>query len=183
MHERFNQQIVVQAYPAPGGQDPWSETAEAVAAILGGENSRFYWQIVQEGLAPRAGVWRVDYSDCGLMVLSAQCEPAFCDEVMEAMTHEAQRLIREGATEDEVQRVKNIRRTHIAVESETPYYRLGLLLDDLEYYGRPRTVAERLAEVDAVTTRRVAEYLERFPITTGGHAFSVGPRDWMPASA
>ena len=69
----------------------------------------------------------------------------------------------------------------MALESESPYYRLGQILDDVDYRGGPRTVQQRLAEVDAVSVESIAEYLDKYPITEGGHFISVGPRDWVPA--
>ena len=179
--ERFNRQELAWLYPSPCGEHPLSETADAVASILGGDNSRFYWEIVQTGIAPRAGVWRVDYADCGLMLLSGQCDADDCQTLVDAMHAEAVRLAREGVTDAEVQRVKNRRRTSLALESEAPYYRLGQLLDDIDYRNGPRTVEQRLTEVDAITPKSVAEYLEQYPITEGGHFISVGPRDWLPS--
>jgi len=55
--DRFAQQGVALAFSAPAATDPDSEVARATATILGGANSRFYWNIVQAGLAPRAGAW------------------------------------------------------------------------------------------------------------------------------
>jgi predicted Zn-dependent peptidase len=125
-------------------------------------------------------VFRVDYAECGLMMLSGECDPDSCGTLAEAMQREAAKMAREGARETAVQQVKNRRRTGLAIESEAPYYRLNQILDDIDYRGRPLTVQERLAQVDAVTPRTIAEYLERHPITDGGHFISVGPRDWLP---
>lgn len=177
--ERFNQQIIARVFITPGGADPDDETAEVVASILGGENSRFYWHIVQQGIAPRADAWRVDYAECGLLMLSGQCEPQHCERLAGALAQEAERVSREGVSDQEVQRVKNRRRTTIALESEAPYYRLGQLLDDVDYRKRPRTIEQRLQEIDAITPESVADYLRRYPITTGGHFISVGPRNWL----
>jgi len=47
--DRFKQQIVLIAHEAAPAVDAQDEEAEAVASILGGENSRFYWNIVQTG--------------------------------------------------------------------------------------------------------------------------------------
>ncbi|MEE8169602.1 MAG: hypothetical protein V3T70_03560, partial [Phycisphaerae bacterium] len=63
-------------------------------------------------------------------------------------------------------------------EAESPYSRLVQLADDVDTYGRPRTVAERMERVETLTARDVSEYLERWPITGDGHLFSVGPRRW-----
>ena len=67
--DRFHQQAIMLAYPAAAGTDPLDETAEAAAAILGGVNSRFYWNIMQKGLSPRAGAFRDEYADFGALTL------------------------------------------------------------------------------------------------------------------
>ncbi|MCH8880407.1 MAG: insulinase family protein, partial [Planctomycetes bacterium] len=169
-------------FPSNGGCDPLEESAETVASILGGDNSRFYWEIEQKGIAPSVSVWRIDYEDCGVMVLAGECDPEKCEELFDAMQAEAVKLTRDGPRPEEVQRVKNRRRTSLAIESESPYYRLGQLLDDVDYRGGPRTVEQRLAEVDAVSRKSIGEYLEEYPITEGGHVISVGPRDWIPSN-
>jgi predicted Zn-dependent peptidase len=176
--DRFQQQIVALNYPAASTVDPLYETANAIASILGGDNSRFFWNIVQAGLSPRAGAYHLDYADCGLMILSGQCEPAGAEQLTEAMRREAARIRHEPVAEREVQRVKNKRRTALAVEAEAPYYRLVQIMDDVDSRGAPRTVEERLAAVDAVSVKSVAEYFERFPIDRDGYLISVGPRHW-----
>ncbi len=179
--EQFKQQVLALTFPSIAATDPRIETASAAAVILGGENSRFFWNIVQKGLAPRAGAHHLDYTDCGVMILFAAGQPERSEEVLEAMRAEARRICREGVSASEVDRVKNKRRTSLAIEAEAPYYRLTQLIDDLEYHGRPRTVDETLAEVDAVSVDSIRDYLGAFPIDRGGHLTSVGPRNWPPA--
>ena len=154
------------------------ETAQAAAAILGGDNSRFYWKIVQTGLSPRAGAWRLEYSDGGLLILSAQCDPENTEKLLEVMRHEAAAMGRRPVEQHEVDRVKNRRRTSLAVEGESPYYRLVQVMDDVDYRGEPRTVEERLMAVEEVSHESIREYFERHPIDGEGHLCSVGPRNW-----
>ncbi len=178
--DRFQQQIVALSFPAVGASDPLVETAQALASILGGDNSRFFWNIVQTGLSPRAGAYHLDYADCGLLLLSGQCKPEGAEKLTEALQREAARVCKERVEEREVQRVKNKRRTALAVESEAPYYRLVQIMDDVDCRGAPRTVAERLADVDAVSADSIAEYLAGYPIDRDGFLISVGPREWPP---
>lgn len=180
--ERFKQHSVCWCYPGPALIDERdSEAADALAAILGGSNSRFFWNIVQQWIAPVASAWRVDYSDCGLMVLFGFCEPEHAPALSVALQREAERVTREGVTDEELGRVKNRRRTSLVVEAESPYHRLTQLADDVDVFGRPRTVAERMEAVESLTRERLAEYLERWPITRDGLMVSVGPRRWPEA--
>lgn len=179
--ERFNNQLVALNFVGPSANDPLDETAFAAAAILGGNNSRFYWNIVQAGLSPRASVFRYDLADCGLMILVGQTEPERIEELTEAMRTEAKKICSEKVKESEVQRVKNIRRTGLALEAESPYSRLSQIMHDVDYRGAPRTVAERLAAVDAITADTIAEYFTKYPIDRNGYTISVGPRNWPEA--
>ncbi len=176
--ERFNQQLIAISLEAPAATDSLHETAQAVAAILGGNNSRFYWNVVQTGLSPQAAAWRLDYADSGLLILSGQCEPKNAEELVEAMRREAATMCRQPVEQREIDRVKNRRRTSLAVEGESPYHRLVQVMDDVDYRGQPRTVEERLAAVERVSHASIREYLDRFPIDGAGHLVSVGPRDW-----
>ncbi len=99
----------------------------------------------------------------------------------EAMRAEARKICTEPVKESEVQRVKNLRRTSLATEAESPYHRLVQIMHDVDYHGVPRTVVQRLAAVDAVTVDSVAELFQRYPIDRNGYSISVGPRNWPEA--
>ncbi len=176
--DRFKQQLVVLTFPAVGACDPLAETASAVSTILGGENSRIFWNIMQTGLSPRASAYYMDYTDCGAMLLYGACQPENAEKLLQALRNEARRITREPVQVQEIDRVKNRRRTTLAVEAEAPYHRLTQLMDDMEYYGHPRTVDQMLAEVDAVSVESIREYMLRFPLDGPGHLASVGPRNW-----
>jgi len=176
--DRFKQQVVALTFPSIAATDPRIETASAAATILGGDNSRFYWNIVQKGLAPRAGAHHLDYADCGVMILYAACQPERSEEVLAAIRTEAKRMCEARVSQHEVDRVKTKRRTSLAVEAEAPYYRLTQLMDDMEDHGAPRTIEETLADVDAVSADSIHDYLQQCPINIPGHLTSVGPRNW-----
>ncbi|MBU0717680.1 MAG: insulinase family protein [Planctomycetes bacterium] len=176
--DRFNQQLVALTFPACSAADDLAETAEAAATILGGENSRFFWNIIQAGVSPRAGVYHLDYTDCGAMIFYGLCQPAGAEKLRDAFRAEAKRICAERVQDREVERVKNRRRTSLAVEAEAPYHRLTQLMQDMEHRGAPRTVEQMLAEVDAITAEGIHAYFEKYPINTEGHLTSVGPRRW-----
>ncbi|UCE60610.1 MAG: insulinase family protein [Phycisphaerales bacterium] len=176
--DRFQQQFLCLSFSSVSAADNLAETASAAATILGGSNSRFFWNIVQAGLSPRAGVHHLDYTNTGLMLLYGACQPENAEKLVDAMREEAKRICTERVQEHEVDRVKNRRRTSLAVESEAPYHRLVQLMDDMEYRGSPRTVEQMLAEVDAVSVDTIHEYFQRYPINGAGHLASAGPRRW-----
>jgi predicted Zn-dependent peptidase len=179
--DKFKQQIVALTFPSVGATHRWHETASAAATILGGDNSRFFWNIMQAGISPHTSAYAVPYEDCGVLILFGACEPVNAEKLHAAMRREADLICRAKVRQAEVDRVKNKRRTSLAVEAEAPYERLRQLMEDMDYRGAPRTVEQMLADVDAVTADTITEYFERYPVNVHGHFASVGPRAWPPA--
>jgi predicted Zn-dependent peptidase len=176
--ERFRQQSVVMAYPSvpPGHQD--EPVVEVLTALLGGPNSRCYWNMVQKGICNEAGAVALTYDGVGTIALYADGDPEEVDEFHSALVREAAGVMEIPFREDEVRRVRNRRRTMLAVESESPRSRLMQLIDDIETFDRPRSASERLDEIERVTPARIDEYLRRFPTRGDGYLLSVGQRDW-----
>lgn len=177
--ERFQQQTVIEYFPSVPQNHPETENIEAFVSLFGGVNSRCYWNIVQKGICPQAGAAWVSYQDCGLMVLHASGEPGRVAEMLAALRAQAQIVAQDGFRADEVQRVKNRRRTQLALEAESPKTRLMQLMSDIECYGYPKSAQASLAEVEAVSGASIAAYLRRYPITQGGTLLSCGPRDGL----
>jgi predicted Zn-dependent peptidase len=178
---RFNQQVIALCHAAPPAVDPLNDTADAAAVILGGENSRIFWNIVQTGISSRAGSFRLDYEDCALMILYGVTEPDNAEQLTDALRAEAAAICRQPVADHEIQRVRNKQQTLLAVEGESPYHRLTQVMDDVDYRGRPRTVEERLASVAAIGADSILECFRRYPLDGDGCLISVGPRNW-PAS-
>lgn len=175
--EQFKQQCLILIFPSVAHDSPDAETIEAFTSLFGGANSRCYWNIVQKGICSNAGAAWLSYRDCGLMALYADGEPEHCQEMLDALREQA-RLAVAGFRDDEVQRVKNRRRTQLALESESPKTRLMQIFDDLETFGKVRSPDERLAAVEAVSAATISDYLGRYPITSEGLLLSCGPRVW-----
>lgn len=176
--DRFQQQAVGLIYPAPSATHPDRENGDVLAAVLGGQNSRFFWNIVQAGIAPHVAAGRLDYCDDGMMIAFGFAEPSKVEALADAMRKEIDKISADGVTEEEVQRVKNRTRTALATESEAPYYRLMQMIHDIDVLGRPRSVTERLADVDAVTPSSIRSYLEAWPLGDAMGVASLGPCEW-----
>ncbi|MFQ5805908.1 MAG: M16 family metallopeptidase [Phycisphaerae bacterium] len=176
--EQFKQQSLILVFPSVPSGHRDTETIEVFQSLFGGMNSRCYWNIVQKGICSQAGAAWLSYGDCGLLALYADGEPERCEEMLAALREQARDVSENGFRPDEVQRVKNRRRTHLALEGESPRTRLMQLVDDLEAHGYVRTTDTRLAAVEAVSEKTIAGYLERFPITGDGLLLSCGPREW-----
>jgi predicted Zn-dependent peptidase len=176
--DRFQQQAIALCFPAPAATHPDRETADVMASILGGHNSRFYWNIIQTGIAPHISAGRLEYCDAGMMMVFGFCEPAKTQVLYDAMRREIADFTEKGVTADEVERVKNRTRTGLATEAEAPYYRLMQLAGDLSSLDRPRDVTERLQAIESVTPEMIKRYLREWPMTGEGWLTSLGPLNW-----
>lgn len=176
--DRFNQQSIVLIYDAPDASSAHVETIDALTSIVAGPNSRCYWNIQQKGICPQAGAAWLAYRDCGMLAFYADGDPEACEAMHTALKTEIDTLIREGVSEAEVERVKNRRRTHLALEAENPRTRIMQMLEDVETVGQVQTAAARLEAVAKVTPATIAAYLEEYPISGEALTLSVGPRDW-----
>ncbi|MBI5865457.1 MAG: insulinase family protein [Planctomycetes bacterium] len=175
---QFKQQTILEIFSSVPQSSPWAETIEVFTALFGGLNSRCYWNVVQKGVCTQAGAAWLAYEDFGAIALFANGEPDKAEEMLAAVRQQAREVVESGFRPDEVQRVKNRRRTQLALEAESPRTRLMQLIDDIETQGRPRTSDAHLAAVEAVTPQRIAEYLKAYPITGEGLLLSCGPRAW-----
>ena len=175
---QFNQQSVILLYPSVPDGHPHSETIEVFQSLFGGTNSRCFWNIIQKGTCTQAGVAWLNYGDCGMLGFYADGEPDRCEQMVAALREQIDAVVHDGCLEDELRRVKNRKRTHLALEAESPRTRLMQLVDDLEGRDTLRTADERLAAIEAVTVDSIAAYFEEYPITGDGLLLSAGPRDW-----
>jgi len=175
---RFKQQSLVLLYPSVPSGHADDESVETLVSILGGPNSRCYWNIIRKGICIEAGALWLAYRDYGALVLYADGQPERCEEMLAALRQEARAICQEGPRPAEVRRVKNRRRTQLALETENPRTRLMQMVDDLETKGYVRTPAARLAAAEAVSEQTIMRYLWRCPIDGEGLLLSCGPRDW-----
>ena len=177
--DQFKQQSIILVFPAVAQADPRTEVVEAFQSLFGGANSRCYWNIVQKGICSAAGAAWLDYSDHGMLALYADGEPERAEEMLEALQEQAKDVMKRGFTDHEVQRVRNRRRTTLALEGENPRTRMMQLVDDLSGYGFARPAEARLAEVEAVQPKAIDRYLSDYPLTAEPLLLTAGPRDWL----
>ncbi|MBU0639938.1 MAG: insulinase family protein [Planctomycetes bacterium] len=176
--EQFQQQSLALIYPSIPYGAADEELTEAFTALFGGSNSRCYWNIVQKGICVQAGAVWLAYQDCGLMVLYADGDAERCEQMLAALREQAEAVCKSGFRPDEVQRVKNHRRTQLALEAENPRTRIMHLIDDVEARGYVRTTDARMAAVDAVSVKALSDHLAAYPVTGEGLLISAGPRVW-----
>ena len=141
----------------------------------GGMSSRLFTTIREErGLAYTVYSFRASYADTGAWGVYAGTTPEQVGTVLDLIHTELERMVRDGITEDELDRARGAMRGGLALAMEDANSRMIRLGRD-ELVGAPHlSVGERLAKVEAVTLddiRMVAESLLSGPKVIG----AVGP--------
>ncbi|MEX2654201.1 MAG: pitrilysin family protein [Acidimicrobiia bacterium] len=157
-----------------GDEQRWA--LEVMNHVLGGGmSSRLFTTIREErGLVYTVYSFRASYADTGAWGVYAGTTPDQVGTVLDLIHIELDRMVREGITEDELDRARGAMRGGLALAMEDANSRMIRLGRD-ELIGAPHlSVGERLAKVEAVTLdeiMNVAESLLTGPKVIG----AVGP--------
>lgn len=177
--DKFKQQALMLCYPAPSAHDD-DPRITVLSRILSGANSRIFWNVIQQGICPDAGAFHLDHSDIGLFVLYGLCEPDRAETVLDALKAEASRMMVDGPSEFEVERVKNTVRTQLARAGDGPMRRLLQVASDIEIVGKPRTLDQVMKIIEDVNVDDINALMKEYPIIGEDNSMlvSVGPRDF-----
>ena len=162
--EKLNQEQVVLLSPAPAADSLERYAADTLAMIVGDDSgSRFYWALVDPGLADSADMSFHDYDGTGSYFTSMSCEPENTADnlaMIQEILHEVQR---EGVSDEELTVAKSKILSRVVRGSERPMGRMQALGMSWTYLKTYRSVDEELARFDAVTLKDVRDVLDRFP--------------------
>lgn len=175
--EQVVREHIAIAYPAPPDADTWSAAADLTAAYLGASsNSRLFWTVVQKGLADEASADYFGFSDAGLFYLYVSVDPENVSQVLETVREELAALKR-GVDEEALRRARTKRATALMCNGENGLRRFSQIVGSLSTNTPLKTLEEELAEIEAVSPQRVAEYLERFPLDGEPAVVALGPME------
>ncbi len=163
------------AYPAPPDSDEWATTSDLLAHYLGAaSNSRLFWSVIQKGLADEASADFCGFSDTGLFYIYVSVDPKNVSRVLEIVRHEVDELKR-GVDGEALARSRTKQATALVTGGEHGLRRFSQIVGSLSTGTPLKTLEEELAEIDAVTPERIAEYLERFPLDGEPAVVALGP--------
>jgi len=151
------------AAPGVAATDPRREAAVVLADILGGDNGRLYWALVDTGLADGADLSHVEFDETGAYEGDWTCDPERAEETLHAVRNVLATVQNDGVTEAEVARSRRKLAVGAALRAETPYARLFSLGMDDAYLGQPVSVEETVQRFEAVTRDDVLDLLRAAP--------------------
>lgn len=150
---------------APGlrADHPHREAAVVLADILGGDNGRLYWSLVDSGLADSVDLSHVEFEEVGAFEGAWSCDPERAAPTLEIARAEFARVQEGSVTDAEVARARKKLAVSVALRAETPYARLFTLGMDHLYLGRTPSVTESVAAFERVSRRDVEALLAARP--------------------
>jgi zinc protease len=161
------------AWKVPAASGPDYYALEVLQSILAeGKTSRLYRALVDQQLATTVAAMSMDGFDPGLLyvysVAAAKVEPARLEQ---ALLAEVDRLVKDGVTEEELQKVKNQKLVGIYRELETINGKAEQLGANEVMFGDYRKMFDTPARYQALSTadiqRVAAKYLKKSQRTVG----------------
>ena len=163
--ETLSRALMGMMYPGFPATDGRKLASSVLADILGGENGRLHWALLDTGLADEASLSHQESDGLGHFEGFLSCDPERALQCLEIFDGVLERVTREGITEAELRRARNRMAVATALRDDTPYPRLFALGLEYLYTGKLLSTAEGVEQVCAVTLEQVQEVLEQRPFT------------------
>lgn len=159
-----NQMQIALAYPSVSLDSPDYYTAKlAVGVLSGGMAGRLFVEVREK----RGLVYRVSASHsaakgrAGVFVY-AGTTPDKAQETLKVILEELHKL-REGVSDEELQRAKADLKARLVMQSEITSYRASQLVNDWWHIGRVRSIEEIKAAIDAVSSADIERHVAAYP--------------------
>lgn len=152
------------AYDALPEPHPQSILQRAASAVLsGGMSGRLFTEVRERhGLCYAVYASYAGNKYLGAMLSYAGTTAPRAQQTFDVLTHELRRLS-EGVAADEFQRAMIGMKSALVMQGESTSARAHAIAADQYIYGRPRTLDERIAQLDAVTLEDLNAFIRERP--------------------
>jgi predicted Zn-dependent peptidase len=173
------QAYVMLGMPGLGMRDERRYALSVLDTLLGaGASSRLFQAVREErGLAYEISSFQLSYREAGLFGISAATSPERVQECLDVIVAELDRLVADGATEEEVVRAREHLKGSMTLVLESTSNRMSRLARNAVVHGRQISTEEVEAAFDAVDVAAVDGLVrELFPRARRGLCV-LGPLD------
>lgn len=174
-HKALEQQHIAICWPGVPMTAADYPIERVLLSILGdGMSSRLFTEVREkQGLVYWVGAWHEHPRSAGMIHMGASSTPERCEQTYATLLREVDRLA-EDLTEDELARAKTLIVARTQTHGDITRARVGELASDLFYYGRPISIDEKNAAIEAVTANQIRRYLREHP-RNGLCVVTLGP--------
>ncbi len=173
----FEQSHVVVSYLGPSYREAAFYDAKVLSAILGdGMSSRLFQEARERrGLCYSIYSYCWGLSDTGLVGVHAATGHELVEELLQVVAHELRRVIDEPVSDTELARAKAQLKAGLLMSLESSSARAEQMARQVLAFGRPLTVEELTAKVEAVSIDSVREVARRMFAGPPVSFATVGP--------
>jgi len=163
----------------PIGDKRYYDILAGVSVLSGSMSSRLFTEVREKrGLCYAVSARYQTLKNIAGISCYAGTTPEKAQKTFDVTLHEFRRL-RQGITEDEMQRAKIGLKSSLIMQSESTQARCAGIAGDFAYLGRVRPLSEIRRQLDVVTIRSVLDFLntnlfENFTVAT------IGPKSIQP---
>ena len=176
----LNEAQILLGFAGPSFTDKSFASAHILSAILGGGMASRLFQELREnrGLCYSISSFYWPFSDTGLFGVQTATSDEDVGELVPVVLDEIRKTT-DGVTPAELSRAKAQLRAGLLMTLESPIARAGQMARHILVYGRPLTLAETVAKVDAVTIGDVAALAHRV-VASPPTLAAIGPLAALP---
>lgn len=167
--------------PGLSSHDPHREAAQVLAEIIGGENGRLYWALIDSGLADSADLAHLDFDGAGTFEGGFSCDPPRTQQVLDTFCTVLSHTQNQGVTPQEVRRAARKLAVSSVLRAETPQGRLFTLGMEYLATGKVLSAAQSVQRYAHVTADDVAAVLALRPFDVLSIA-ALGPLTTLQAN-
>jgi predicted Zn-dependent peptidase len=149
--------------PGPGAHDPLRDAGAVLAELIGGDNGRLYWALLDTGLADGADLALSEFEDGGSFDGGFSCDPVRAQEVLDAYRAVLFEVQQHGVSPAELRRASRKLAVGTLMRAETPQGRLFALGSEYLATGTCPAAEEVAARLGAVTAEQITALLARRP--------------------
>ncbi len=165
LHKDSAQTQIAFAYPSVAITHPDYFAARAAEGVLsGGMSARLFMEVREKhGLCYSVGVRHESFRDRGAMVGYAGTGPDRAQKTLDLTIAELRKL-KDGVTDDEIDRVKAGLKSSLIMAEESTGARASSIAGDWYFLGRVRSFDEIQSAIDSLTPSAVMAHLDRHPV-------------------
>lgn len=173
------QQYIVQIAQGPTATSDDRYAARILAAILGDDSgSRFYWELVETGLAEYAAIGTHEFSGAGIFMIYLCCDPVHASDNLRCVQKILTTAQHQGLKQEELEQAKNKACAQVVLAGERSSNRMFSVGNSWIQRGEYHTVKEIVEAYQAVTLADVVSVLEKYPLTASTTT-AVGPLEQL----
>ena len=169
------QQYLLQLAEGPAANERERYAAKLLTMVLGDDSgSRFYWELLDPGLAEHAEVSHCEYDGAGVFLTYLACAPEDTEDNLRRIVDIYRAAQSDGITSAELEQAKSKVRSRIVLSSERPRGRLFSVGSEWVYRRQYRTVEQELDMVASLRVDETANVLAQYPLTQSA-TLTIGP--------